>query len=297
MQRLAFVFLLFFFASCGSNEENTPATPTENWVLNQEHHYRYHLNPRGLPDTTYITTHNYKDGLVTDSSSAFYISKYSGNLLTDMIHYRIEKGKPPINTSSVRYVYDMTKNKMQSMTVYNSGRISRQETYSYNDSNQLVSNTTIQMMIKGAVPGGLDTLPINTSVMLDPSILGYDTVKAIYKYDDTKKIVGATFTNSQGKVLRTDVNIYSGDLPLWSYSVNPQGDTLQRIKYEPNGKTLYSRAENDSLVLWQNITNNTPIASKSFYKKTNELWRSASTFDQYGRKVTEKVYKNIVDKK
>lgn len=291
MQRFAVILILFLAASCNSKKEDTSAQKAESWELNQDISYRYKLNATGNPDTTFIHTKWFKNGNFSDSSSVFYTSKYNGDLITDIFHYSVDKNNVVSQTSNVHYEYGMNK-KIQVMSVYNGGKLTKLERYGYNDANLLAKYTLIQMKIMDSNLKSTDTLLAVLAKNSDIK-LGYDTLNAVYKYDNTGKVIGATFTNNSGKVVRTDVNVYSGNDPLYTYSINEKGDTIQRMKYEADGKVLHSRLENDSFVLFQNTVNNAPIAQQTVFKNRNEKWRSAVSYDQYGRKVQEKVYKSM----
>jgi hypothetical protein len=291
MQRFALLVILFFAASCNSKKDEASTQKTENWVLDQDISYRYKFNATGNPDTTFIHTKWFKNGNFSDSTSVFYISKYNGDLLTDIFHYSIDKNKVVSQTSNVHYEYGMNK-KIQLMSIYNGGKLTKLERYGYDDANLLSKYTLIQLKIMDSSLRSSDTLlaamATNSNIKL-----GYDTLNAVYKYDNTKKVIGATFTDNSGKIVRNDVNVYSGTDPLFTYSLDAKGDTIQRMKYEADGKVLHSRLENDSFVLFQNTVNNAPIAQQTIFKNRNEKWRSAVSYDQYGRKVQEKVYKSL----
>ncbi|RZK24882.1 MAG: hypothetical protein EOO43_06945 [Flavobacterium sp.] len=291
MQRFAFIFILLWATSCNSKKDDASTQKAENWVLDQDISYRYKLNATGNPDTTFIDTKWYKDGNFSDSSSVFYISKYNGDLLMDIVHYSIDKIKGISQTSNVHYEYGMNK-KIQVMSIYNGGKLTKLEKYGYDDANLLARYTLIQMKILDSNLKSGEALSAALAKNSDIK-LGYDTLNAVYKYDNTKKIVGATFTDNRGKVVRNDINVYSGNDPLYTYTLNDKGDTIQKMKYEADGKVLHSRLENDSFVLFQNTVNNAPIAQQTVFKNRNEKWRSAVTYDQYGRKMQEKVYKSM----
>jgi uncharacterized protein YuzE len=287
MQRFAIICLLFLTASCGSNEETDKTAKPEEWVLTEKRRFDYKLNSLGKPDTTYIFFSKYDKSNVIDSSTSFYISKYKGDLLSDKIYYRVENDKAAQQEYSVHYEYN-TNGKIVASTIYNAGKLLKEERYTYNDSNVVSKYLLIQSKSMRLLP---DESSTGFTAAANTSATGYDTVKGVYNYDQTKKVTGVIFTDNQGKLVRKDANIYSGNDPLSSHSVDYKGDTLQKIQFERNGKLLHSKLENDSFILYQNLSYGIPISQLLMYKNRKEKFRNSSVYDQKGRKTEDRLYK------
>lgn len=277
MQRLFAFALLCFLLSCKSNDK--PKGPVaDNWVLSEKKTYDYRLNSVGYADTVFVQTHKYENGMVKDSTVSFIVYRYLNNKLTDEVSYAVNAGSKAAEEATKKYIYN-TKGTATGFNVYQNGKLIRSENYSYNDSNQV----TKQVLI---LPRNADGSPAQNG-----SGTGYDTITAAYRYDDAKKIIGTIFKDQYGNVLRNDLNVYSGNMPLLSYSTNPKGDTLQKITYEQNGKILHTSIENDSVVLIQNTMNGIQVAQMTVHKKKNQKWRSAISYDEKGRPKQEVLYK------
>jgi|GEM_PF-5514435 len=287
MQKLVIACLVFFAVACNSKDETSTTAPAENWVLAEKNRYEYKLNSMGHPDTTYVYTQKYKDGLVTDSSITFIVNKYEKEFLSDEITYVIDGSKKPIQHTATHYTFDK-KGRNIAKTVYGAGKVIMDQRFVFNDSNLIVKSISIQIKNYDLVTGG----PLELATASAASI-GYDTLVSVYEYDKDKKVVGTNFLDSKGNVVSKDVTLYSGNDPLLSANVSAKGDTMKRITYEKRDKILMTVTETDSLVLFQNFANGVQIAQKTKYKNRNEQWRSAVKFDQYGRKIEETLYKML----
>ncbi|RYZ28789.1 MAG: hypothetical protein EOO10_08355 [Chitinophagaceae bacterium] len=283
MLRLTAFAMLFLLFACNSKDDK-PAPSGDNWVLFEKKVYDYKLNAIGYADTAYTRTYQYKDGLITDSSVTFTVYKYQGNVLTDEIAYRFDSVKRTLVPGlTKKYVFNQ-KGAMTGSSVVFDGKLVSAESFDFNDSNLLTKQYTVTAKVDGKVNEA-------QGVSSPEYKIRYDTVITSYKYDDAKKLVGLTYTDGRGNLLRTDVNIYSGNEPLQSHSVNPRGDTLQKVTYEKDGKILHTAIENDSIVVLQNTFNGFKVAQMTIVKKNNERWRSAISYDPKGRPAQEMLYK------
>ncbi|RYY69413.1 MAG: hypothetical protein EOO13_09585 [Chitinophagaceae bacterium] len=287
MQRIFLIGVLITALSCNSGKEDKPADASENWVVAEKNRYDYKLNSIGRPDTTFVYTHKYKDGLIVDSSVAFTVNKYNGDFLSDELAFVVGKDQKIIPQTVTKYTFNKNGQSI-SRNISGAGKLIREERFSYNDSNLLVKSTIIQIRNRDKVTGG--TLELSTASAAN---IGYDTVTTLYTYDAGKKLVETKMLNSRGEMLRKEVNLYSGNDPLLTAAINQKGDTLKRITYEKRDKVLMTVSETDSVVLFQNYLNGVQIAQKTKYKNRNEQWRSAVRFDEKGRKAEETLYKAL----
>ena len=285
MQRSAIIILLFIFASCKSKKEDTPASVEEKWALTEKNRYDYKLNTLGHPDTTFIYTYKYKDGNVVDSSYTFTVGKYKGDFLSDEIAFTVGKDSRPSPFTSTHYEFD-SKGRMVLRRVSGAGKLVSEERYNYNEFNLLVKSTAINIKPYDQLTGkGLELTTASSGS------LGYDTLTTLYEYDDTKKVTGTKFINNSGDTLSRDVNLYAGNAPLLSASINSKGDTTKKVTFEAREKMLMTVTETDSFVLFQNFMNGVQVAQKTKYKNRNEQWRSAVKYNSKGRKEEESLYK------
>lgn len=291
MQRSAIVFLFCLALSCKSKTSEENVTKPAQWEVVEKMRYDYRLNSVGKPDTIFIYTYNYKGVNLIDSSIRFQIHKYSGDFLTERKDYKLDKNNNPTEENSIKYAYTKAR-ALQSVTLFSNGELVRDDQYFYNDSNRLIKQVLIRsrkmtsLLDESSKESQL--MPVNIGVTD-----GYDTITNVFKYDNMNKVIGAIMTDTHGKVLRNDINIYSGNDPLATISTDAKGDTLQSIDYKVDGNSLHSKIENDSLLLLQTARFGLKIAQTTIVKSRKERWRRTITYDKAARKTTETLYKAI----
>ena len=289
MQRLTVIALLLLLVSCKSKEDNPAPTP-ERWVLFDKKIYDYKLNSLGSADTVYIMNYKYKDGLLNDSSVSFVVYKYNyKNALTDEISYQIDSSRKVVEGLTKKYNFN-AKGVLVGSSVFYDNKLDRSETSYYNDSNVL----TRQVVIAAKIDTNANKANFASTTASSNSSVRYDTTIMVYKYDETKKLVGLTYSDPRGKIVRNDANVYSGSDPLFSHSTSPSGDTLQKVTYEKSGKIMHISIENDTLMVIQNVQNGFQVGQMTIDKKKKEKWRSAVSYDPTsGRPKEETLYKAI----
>ncbi|RYD88341.1 MAG: hypothetical protein EOP50_19260 [Sphingobacteriales bacterium] len=126
--------------------------------------------------------------------------KYSNNALTDEVAYQYDSVKKTLVPGLTKKYLVNPKGYVTGSTVTFDGKLVSAESFDYSDSNQLTRQYTISAKVDGKVNS------VNPASSSDYKIR-YDTVITLYKYDDSKKLVGLTYTDSKGNLLRTDVNV------------------------------------------------------------------------------------------
>lgn len=285
MQRLILASFVCMVLSCNSDKEGKPSEPSENWVIAEKKFYDYKLNSVGRPDTVYVYNKKFRDGLVVDSSTTFTVNRYNGDYLSDEMSFVVKNNREIVPFTNTKYTFD-NKGRSTSQITSGAGKLIKDERYYYNDSGLLTKTVLVQIKNYDIATGG----PLELTTASSSSI-GYDTLTTLYEYDKTNKVIGSKYVDNRGAIFSKDVNIYSGNDPLLTATINTKGDTIKKITYEKRNKIFMTVTETDSFYVFQNYVNGIPIAQKTKYKNRNEQWRSAVKFDQNGRKVEEVLYK------
>ena len=162
------------------------------------------------------------------------------------------------------------------------GVLTKAEKYTYDTSGKLAESVIIRIK-------NFDSIVLKDAQNLQKETLinqGYDTLHITYKYDGNKN-VGGDMVDNRGNLIRRDINIYSGDSPLYSYNLGPKGDTLQHIRYVQNNEKLTSQIENNDFTIVTATFNGYPTGKITFDKKNNKKIKQEWSYDN-GRLAEEK---------
>jgi hypothetical protein len=270
------LFLSLIFISCGDNADQNTKTP--QWVIASKKFYRYSLTPTGKVDTTFILHMNYNKAEKSDSIAFFIKSLYKENRLVEKKSYKIN-GSTPEYMGNFTFEYDKA-GRMIKSSIYNRNILSKQESYSYDTSGRLLKYSGILSKNNETM---LDTEEDDITSVSSTSHTAYDTIYVKYEYDNTNRVVRSVATDNSGKVIRTDINIYSAAMPLAAYSINANGDTAQKMTFQPEGKFVKTVTTNDSLVLTRIDANgNVPLAQVTENKKTKKMYRRVYNYGNSG---------------
>jgi hypothetical protein len=226
--------------------------------------------------------------VVSDSSEFFAVNSYQDAQPASKIFYAAKKTSAPLPLKRIDYTFT-SKNQPSTVVATINGVLEKKETYFYDTANRLIKTSIINIKKKQSEnPDEGDF----TEQTIDAAS-GYDTLHINYRYDAGNKNIGGDFTDNQGRSLRKDINIYSGNTPLTTYSLGPNGDTLQRVSYVIEGKVLRSVVEKDDLTYVDWNSNGLPLGNIKIDKKSKEQLKRHLKYDQ-GRLVGEDLYKKVL---
>jgi hypothetical protein len=270
------LILSFVFFSCGDKADQNTKTP--QWVLSSKKFYNYSLTPTGKVDTTFILHMNYNKADKSDSVAFFIKSLYKDNRLVEKKSYK-KNGNTPEYMGNFTFEYDKAGRMIRS-SVYDKNILSKQESYTYDTSGRLLMYSGILSRNTETMP---DTEEDDITTVSSSSHTAYDTIYVKYEYDNTNRVVRSVATDNSGKIIRTDINVYSAAMPLAAYSINANGDTAQKMTFQPEGKFVKTVTTNDSLVLTRIVANGSlPLAQVTENKKTKKMYRRVYTYGNNG---------------
>lgn len=285
MKTIFYSFLMLLLVSCHNNDTNKPKM--DNWVISGKSVFKNVLSKEGYLDTVYRTRYVYKNGDQTDSTLSFAACIRDNNgILIGKKFYNVDKDGRQEFIGSWAFTYDK-KGNITSSTKMNNGILEQQEKQQYDDSGRLAKYSAIERINN-------DVMQLadkdNDFKQVAAHDIVYDSTNVSYKYDRDNKVVKAIATDGAGKLVRTDINLYTGNEPFASYSINEKGDTIQKINYEMDGKFLKMTVHQDDLIITKWVSGNWMFAQVTENVKVKKKWKKILKYDLKGREIEQSTY-------
>jgi hypothetical protein len=188
-----------------------------------------------LLDTTLSTDYFRLTDTKIDSVKSIIIRQYSSKKLIDEKDFTLMGyGESKLGSETIRR-YDSHGNLIVLIDKMDGSIFSRQ-IFEYNLKGKILKE--INLVQKPVSLGGTDQSKITLAQPLRKEQFQYDTTVIVNTYDDNGNLIQSVISDGNGKVRKTRKIEYEGNEKTFSYDISPQGDTMQKKKFERDGKLI-----------------------------------------------------------
>lgn len=183
----------------------------------------------GLLDTTFETDYaEFKDGIM-DTVRSITVRLYRGNKLIDEKGLvQQENGTYSLVGNETLYQYDIRGNQTLQVRILD-GTIWSKEWKKYNSQGENIRGVLLFKKIDSVNNGLILAKPVRKEK------IQYDTTSYIHQYDDRGNLVRSIISEGDGKVQKIRMTEYAGSEKTVTYVINPQGDTIEKFRFERDG--------------------------------------------------------------
>lgn len=269
--------------ACNEPEANTIKEP--EWRLLEKITYQNVLTKEGYLDTVYITQQIYKDDELKDSTKMFKVLGYNSEGKPSRINY-FKEGRNGIElVNTVVNEYDAKGNKIAGYEKAK-GIESKVEKYVYNDSSRPVS-----YYVKAKADNDVFEMQDSEISSLQKSNGEYNVYNVSYEYDEQSRVSKTIVADESGKPVRTDLNLYTGNVPLATYSLDTKGDTLQKVQFTEDGDVLKIVSQRDSLIVTKWMYKGALMLGKTTENiNTKKAWKRVLKYNNEGQLIEQALY-------